>query len=526
MQDERKTREELISELSEIRSHTPEIGESGDGRKRAASSRLSEWYELVAEKSYSGIYIFQDGGFKWVNQALADMAGYTRDELMSLGYLDLIHPDYRDIVRDLTGQALTGDTSNLAPELEVRFFRNGGEIRWARIMAALGTYNDRTAIIGNVIDITERKQAEEALRESEDKYRNLVERANDGICIIQDGLFQFVNGQLAHIWGGSPEGMIGTPFTQYLHPESVPQVNEYYRRRMAGEDVPSIYETVLQCKDGSTREVEINAGVIMYQARAANLAFVRDISARKRAEEKLEETKADLERSNKELEHFAYIVSHDLQEPLRMVSGYMKLIEKRYNDMLDDDGKEFIHYAADGSRRMQELLNDLLTYCRVSTRGKPLQPVDCNAVLRSVTVMLDMAIRDADAEVTWDDMPQVVADESQIVQLFQNLIANAIKYRQDETPRIHVSVEQRNSEWLFSVQDNGIGIDPQFKERVFLIFERLHRQEYEGTGIGLAVCKKIVERHGGQIWVESEPGGGTTFHFTIPTQVLHKGKRI
>ncbi|MFP3975755.1 MAG: sensor histidine kinase [Chloroflexota bacterium] len=516
MEDEEKTKEELIRELAQLRSQIAALEQSGNGDGQDTRRETTEWYELIAEKSYSGIYIFQDGEFKWVNQALADMAGYTRDELRGLDYLDLIHPDYRDILRDLTEQALTGDVSNLAPDLEVPFFRNGGEIRWARVMAALGTYNDRPAIVGNIIDITGRKRAEQALQESEEKYRNLVERANDGICIIQDETFQFVNQQLAQIWGGSPEEMIGIPFSQYLHPDSRTQVEEHYHRRLAGEEVPSIYEATILYKDGGTLEVEINAGVITYQGRAASLAFVRDISERKRAEKKLEEARADLERSNKELEHFAYIVSHDLQEPLRMVSSYMKLIEKRYNDVLDESGREFVYYAADGSRRMQELLNDLLSYCRVSTRGKPIQPVDCDAVLESVVVMLGMAIRDADARVTWDDMPQIVGDESQLVQLFQNLIANALKYRGNEPPRIHISATEKHNEWLFSVQDNGVGIDPQFKERVFLIFERLHRQEYEGTGVGLAVCKKIVERHGGQIWLESEPGQGTTFHFTIP----------
>jgi signal transduction histidine kinase/DNA-binding LacI/PurR family transcriptional regulator len=239
----------------------------------------------------------------------------------------------------------------------------------------------------------------------------------------------------------------------------------------------------------------------------------QEIAERKQAQ-------AELARSNAELEHFAYVASHDLQEPLRMVKSYLQLIKRRYVGQLDEDADEFIAFAVDGAGRMQALINDLLQYSRVTTRGKPFAPTDCAAVLDHALTNLKVAIEESGAVVSHDDLPTVPADDVQLTQLFQNLIGNATKFHKPDTrPEVHVGAERRSDEWLFSVQDNGIGIDPKHFERIFLIFQRLHsREEYEGTGIGLAVCKRIVERHGGHIWVESEPGKGATFRFTIPVK--------
>lgn len=243
----------------------------------------------------------------------------------------------------------------------------------------------------------------------------------------------------------------------------------------------------------------------------------REINQRRKTEKELKQTLAELERSNRELEQFAYMASHDLQEPLRMISSYTQLLAQRYKDKLDADANDFIVYAVDGAMRMQTLINDLLSYSRVSTRGKPFEPADCENALEKVFANLKVALDESGAVITHDPLPIVVADSSQLIQLFQNLIENAIKFRSESTPRIHISAERKRNEWIFSVSDNGIGIDPQYKERVFIICQRLHsRERYPGTGIGLAICKKIVERHGGRIWVESKIGKGSTFYFTIP----------
>jgi PAS domain S-box-containing protein len=254
----------------------------------------------------------------------------------------------------------------------------------------------------------------------------------------------------------------------------------------------------------------------------------RDITARKLAEEALAKKAEELARSNRELEQFAYVASHDLQEPLRMIASYTQLLERRYHDKLDKDATEFIGYAVEGATRMQVLINDLLSYSRLGTRGKPFSLTDCNEVLARALENLRIATEDARATITQGPLPFVMADGTQLIQLFQNLLSNAIKFRSSVAPEIHISAELQAvpnageeadlapREWLFAVKDNGIGIEPQYFERIFVIFQRLHtREQYPGTGIGLAICKKIVERHAGRIWVESVPGTSTTFFFTI-----------
>ena len=231
----------------------------------------------------------------------------------------------------------------------------------------------------------------------------------------------------------------------------------------------------------------------------------------------LEESIAELARSNADLQQFAYVASHDLQEPLRMVASYTQLLARRYRGKLDSDADEFIGYAVDGANRMQRLINDLLAYSRVTSQGEVFERVDCNGLVEEVLSNLRVAVEESRAVVTHHPLPTVMADGGQLGQLFQNLIGNAIKFRGKEPPTVHVSAERRTGEWLFAVRDNGIGVDPQYAERIFVIFQRLHdREEYPGTGIGLALCKKIVERHGGRIWVASQAGQGATFHVTLP----------
>jgi signal transduction histidine kinase len=249
----------------------------------------------------------------------------------------------------------------------------------------------------------------------------------------------------------------------------------------------------------------------------ANIRLSVELDERRRAEKILAQYAEDLKRSNAELEQFAYVASHDLQEPLRMVASFTQLLAKRYRGKLDQDADEFIGFAVDGANRMQVLINDLLVFSRVGTRGKPLVATDCEAVLSHTLANLTTTLQKTGAVVTHDPLPTVMADAVQLGQLLQNLLANALKFRGQDPLRVHIAVQQQGDEWIFSVQDNGIGIAPEHQERIFSIFQRLHRrEEFPGTGLGLALCKKIAERHGGRIWVESAPGRGSTFYFSIP----------
>jgi PAS domain S-box-containing protein len=242
-----------------------------------------------------------------------------------------------------------------------------------------------------------------------------------------------------------------------------------------------------------------------------------DITERKRTEQKLEQLTTDLKRSNQELEQFAYVASHDLQEPLRAITGFTQLLRQDYQNQLDESAQEYMSYIVDGATRMRQLIQDLLTYCRLGTDHQEFLPIDCNAVVRQAIANLEVAIADSNATVTHESLPTIKANKTQLIQLFQNLISNAVKFRHDEPPQVHIYAQLRNQEWLFCVRDNGIGIESKYLTRIFDVFKRLHsRTEFSGTGIGLAICKKIIERHGGSIWAESQPGLGTTFYFKIP----------
>ena len=247
-----------------------------------------------------------------------------------------------------------------------------------------------------------------------------------------------------------------------------------------------------------------------------NAELEKEIKIRKGAELKLEVRADDLERSNKDLREFAYVASHDLQEPLRMVASYTQLLSRRYKGKLDDDADDFIDYAVDGAKRMQHLINDLLKYSRVDSQSLDMKPMELQEAFIWAHSNLEMAISDSGAIVTHGELPMVLGDISQLGQLLQNLIGNAIKFRGEISPLIQVNAERKDDMWIVSVKDNGIGIEEKFSDRIFVIFQRLHRREtYKGTGIGLAICKKIVEQHGGNIWLESTPGVGCTFYFSL-----------
>ncbi|MGD0919605.1 MAG: ATP-binding protein [Thermodesulfobacteriota bacterium] len=369
-------------------------------------------------------------------------------------------------------------------------------------------------------EISERRRAEEALRESEEKYRSILENIEDGYYEVDlAGHLTFFNDSVCRMSGRTKEELMGMNDREYTDQENAKKLyqtfNQVYR---TGEPRRALDWEVIR-KDGTPKYMEASVS-LRKDSSGKPIGFrgiVRDVTERKRAEEALKEKTEELARSNRDLEQFAYVASHDLQEPLRMVTSYVQLLARRYKGKLDSDADEFIGFAVDGATHMWKLINDLLTYSRVGMGGKELEPTDCETILNQSLNNLKVAIEEKGAVVTHDPLPTVMAESPQLGQLFQNLIGNAVKFRGNEPPRIHVSASRNGNGWTFSVRDNGIGIAPEYTERIFIIFQRLHnRKEYPGTGIGLAICKKIVERHGGRIWVESEVGKGATFYFTLP----------
>ena len=366
-----------------------------------------------------------------------------------------------------------------------------------------------------------RRQLLQQAEAAEAQFRGLLEAAPDAIVIVdQRGAIRIVNRQTEVLFGYPRDELIGQR-VEVLLPERFRHAHTDHRGQYAtGPRTRPMgigLELIARRKDGSEFPVEISLSPMASATRQLVISTIRDVTDRKQAEERLKAAAADLARSNTELEQFAYVASHDLQEPLRMVASYTQLLARRYRSKLDQDADEFISFAVDGARRMQELINDLLAYSRVGTRALQLERVDANRVVDEVVRDLAPAIADSGGSVTRDELPSLQADPTQLRQLFQNLIANGIKFRRPtQEPRVHVSAARDGCRWVFGVGDNGIGIEPQYVERIFVLFQRLHtRDEYPGTGIGLAICKKIVERHGGAMWVESEPGHGTTFGFSL-----------
>jgi PAS domain S-box-containing protein len=352
-----------------------------------------------------------------------------------------------------------------------------------------------------------------------------VFESNLEAVIIADvkGRMLHVNKSVAKITGYASDALIGTPMQNLLAELEPTLYQDLWNTVIGGGQWQG--EIWLKNKQGDDYLAWMNMNAVKDAAGKVTqvIAEFSDITAFKQTQEALAQRTEELANSNRELEQFAYVASHDLQEPLRMVASYTQLLARRYKDKLDQDANEFIGYAVDGATRMQALIIDLLTMSRIGTHGKQMETCETSVALERAVSNLRLAIEESGAVVTRDPMPRLDADVSQLTQLFQNLIGNGIKFRGDTSPIIHVGAEKKEGEWLFSVRDNGIGIAPDFFERIFIIFQRLHgKHEYPGTGIGLSVCKKIVERHGGRIWIESEVGKGAVFYFTLP---IHHGER-
>jgi PAS domain S-box-containing protein len=487
-------------------------------RKRVEEALVHERYLMnsLMDNLPDSIY-FKDeqSRFTKLSTSLARRFGLT-DASEALGKTDFdffteeharpAFEDEQEIIR--TGQPLVGK--------EEKETWAEGTVTWVSTtkMPLLDKDGRIIGTFGVSRDITDRKQAEERAERARKALERILDAMPLGFVVVgKDKIVRRLNNSALGLMGCESEAeVVGS-----LCHKTFCSADEDKCPILDLKQHLDRSERMLVTRDGGRVPILKSVVPVVLDDEEVLLEGFIDISERKRAEEELNRTAAELARSNAELEQFAYVASHDLQEPLRMVASYAQLLEKCYKGKLDSDADDFIAFIVDGATRMRALITDLLAYSRVGTRGKSLEATDCESVFEQVIANLQMAIEETNAVVTHDRLPSAMADELQLSQVFQNLIGNAIKFHGEERPLVHVSAKQRGREWVFSVQDNGIGISPEHTDRIFVIFQRLHGGgEYPGTGIGLAICKKIVERHGGRIWVESQPGKGSTFYFTIP----------
>ena len=534
------------------------------------SSLNGESYRAMFENAGVGITrVDLDGTLADANQKFCDMVGYGRHELLGKPLSDLTHrADYGQgagFRAQLAGGSISSATG------EKRFLHKDGSTVWARrtMSVVRDDAEQPQYVISIVEDITARKHIEErqaiehgvtlALAEAPtiaDAIPRVIQivceslgyacgarrvldpkddllRTMESWCISDLKAEEFQRTSRENVGaatgGGLNRQVWMTASAAWI--EDIEQEKTLRRREaalraglrsafafpiMVGGQFYGVMEFMSQdvrARDERVIEIANSVGKQVGQfigRKQAELALVE-------ANEQLTRKAQELARSNAELEQFAYVASHDLQEPLRMISSYTQLTLRRYGNLLDGDAKDFMGFVVDGAARMKQLIEDLLAYSRVGTRGKEFQRTDCEAAVKRALVNLRAAIGESGATVTNDPLPTLDADESQLVQLFQNLIGNAIKFRGSHAPAIHVSAEEDGDTWILGVRDNGIGIEAQYFERIFMVFQRLHgKGEYPGTGIGLAICKKVVDRHGGRIWVESQHGHGSTFCFALP----------
>jgi len=471
-----------------------------------------EKFRSIFENSIDALLLTSpsDGRILAANSAACRVFGYSEEELRELDRDGIVDSNDPRLAEGLEKRKQFG---SFLGELNLK--RKDGTVFPAEVSAAI--FHDaageaRSAAV--IRDVTARKGAEEQLRESEERYRQMFQKTWAVKLLIDpdSGDILDANQAASEFYGYALDR---------LKQQKIVDINMLSREEVFDEmskahsEQKNYFQFQHRLASGAIRYVEVYSSPLSVHGRKLLYSIVHDITDRHKAQE-------DLIRSNEDLQQFAYVASHDLQEPLRNVAGCLQLLEKKCGNKLGPEADQLIQYAVESATRMKDLIRDLLLFSRVSTKGKRPQLTDCREVLQQALSNLRSTIRETGGVITHDSLPTVTADPSQLIQAFQNLISNALKFHGPQTPKIHVSAVRDGREWVFSVKDNGIGIESRQLERIFVIFQRLHkRTEYEGTGMGLAIVKKIVERHGGRIWVESEPGKGTTFYFAMPVQQSH-----
>jgi PAS domain S-box-containing protein len=490
-------------------------------RKQAldALRESEEKFRYLFEHSSAGKSITYPSGETHVNNSFCKILGYSKEELENRRWEDITYPDDIELSQKAINPIISREQDSA--RFEKRYVHKNGSIVWADVSTSLRRDEEGKPIyfMTTILDITEKKKKEEIIRFQSDQYTTMLNTTPDGFWIFdKNGKLLDVNNTYCLMTGYSRDELLHLRIPNDLDAIETPDITLQRIQSVITKGFCR-FETKHRKKDGKLIDVEISASY--WRSEENILVFIRNITERKKSEADLHKINDELIRSNKEFEQFAYIVSHDLQEPLRTIYTFAEFLDSDYKGKLDIKADEYIEFITSASRRMRQMINDILALSRVGTREKGFLLIDVERIIKIVIENLRGFINQHNAIVTYDTpMPTILADETQLIQLLQNLIDNGIKFhKKDEYPKIHISFKRVYNEWIFSVKDNGIGIEEKYFKKLFVIFSRLHsREKYPGTGIGLAMCKKIIERHGGRIWLESKVGEGSTFYFTIPIQ--------
>jgi PAS domain S-box-containing protein len=464
----------------------------------------------------------ETGAINLVNPNAEKLFGYTKEELSGKPIEILIPEQLKDIHRQYRQQYFKAPKAR-PMGLGKNLFARDKNGRTFPVEISLGYYKlgTKKMAVAFITDVSERKKAEEVLRSSEETTRLIMNSALDAIvCIDTSGCITVWNPQAEKIFGWSENEVKGRRLSETIIPEQYRALHEEGLKRYLATSEHAVLNKLIEItalnRNGKEFPVELTIIPMRQKENDFFCAFIRDTTERREAEARQNEYAENLKQKNTELEQFAYVASHDLQEPLRTVSGFVELLKRHYSDQADENVTKYINYITDASDRMRRLVQDLLDYSRLG-RQRILEPIDCNLVVEEVLTDLTMSIEESQAVINIDRLPVISGYATEMKQLFQNLLSNSLKFRKSgEPPVISISVIPKEEHWQFNVTDNGIGIEEKYWERIFIIFQRLHtKTEYEGTGIGLAHCKKITELHNGKIWVDSTPDKGSTFYFTI-----------
>jgi len=490
-----------------------DLGEDAEGARAHLAAVVDSAGDAILSKSL-------EGSIRTWNKAAEMLYGYTAVEVVGRPISLLVPEDRVGEVRLLLDQIKLGRPIDHYET--VRVTKDGRHVPVSLTITPIHDADGKILGAATIArDMSVLKDAEKHLAQMEVRYHALLEAAPDAMVVVnQGGEIVLLNVQAEKRFGYHRDELLGQKVTSII-PEG-------FAERLLADDLRSAEDALAQQidsgielngrrRDGSEFPIEIMLSPLESPEGVLVTAAIRDITARRTAEARLLQNVRELHRSNEELAQFAYIASHDLQEPLRMVASYTELLSRRYKGKLDAEADDFIAFAVDGASRMQRLIQDLLSYSRVEGKGRDPLEASSEDALHQALDNLGGAVEESGAVMTHDPLPTVLADKVQLIQVFQNLVGNAIKYRRAEVPRVHISAAKDGEKnWVFSVQDNGLGIDSEYFERIFGLFQRLHkRDELAGTGIGLAICKKIVEQHGGSMWVKSQPGEGSTFCFVL-----------